>query len=387
VGEALRAALNSLAVVAPTWVRTQAPPEWGDRYAGRLESYRLPSSAQDRQALALTIGADGYALLAALWAPTAPASLREVEAVDILRRIWVQQFYQEEGQVRWREEGSLPPASLWINSPYDPEVRYGTKRTHTWIGYKVHLTETCDADLPHLVTQVETTIATGTDYGTLPQVQAELARTDLLPAEHLVDSGYVDAGLLVHSQAQGIDLVGPASTPQDWQTRAGQGFDQEHFTIDWQARTATCPQGQRSVAWKTNRDRHGQAVIRIEFAQATCLACPVRSQCTRGATYARTLSIRPEAEFTALRAARARQQTDDFKRRYAQRAGIEGTLSQAVRAFDLRQARYIGQAKTHLQHILIAVALNLARLGAWLAGTTPASTRISPFASLFLAAP
>jgi transposase len=192
---------------------------------------------------------------------------------------------------------------------------------------------------------------------------------------------------LVDSQAQGIDMVGPASAPQDWQTRAGQGFDQEHFTIDWQTRMATCPQGQHSVAWKTNRDRHGQAVIRIEFAPATCLACPVRSQCTRGARYARTLCIRPEAEFSALRAARARQQTDDFKRRYTQRAGIEGTLSQAVRAFDLRQARYLGQAKTHLQHLLIAVALNVARLCAWLAGLTPASTRVSPFASLFLAAP
>jgi transposase len=386
VGEAMRAALNSLAVVAPSWLRAQVAPEWVDRYAARLESARLPSGAADRQALARTIGADGYALLAALWAPTAPASLRAVEAVDVLRRIWVQQFYQEDGQVHWREEGSLPPASRWINSPYDPEVRYGTKRTHTWIGYKVHVTESCDADLPHLVTQVETTIATGTDYQTLPQVQADLARTDLLPAEHLVDSGYVAAGLLVHSQAQGIDLVGPASAPQDWQTRAGQGFDQEHFTIDWQARTVTCPQGERSVAWKTNRDDHGQPVIRIEFAQATCLACPVRSHCTRGATYPRTLSIRPQAEFEALRAARARQQTDTFKRRYAQRAGIEGTLSQAVRAFDLRQARYLGQAKTHLQHILIAVALNVARLCAWLAGTPRAPTRVAPFASLFLAA-
>jgi transposase len=59
VGEALRAALNSLAVVAPTWLRAQVPSEWVDRYAARLESYRLPSSAPARQVLALTIGADG----------------------------------------------------------------------------------------------------------------------------------------------------------------------------------------------------------------------------------------------------------------------------------------------------------------------------------------
>jgi transposase len=386
VGEAMRYALNSLAVVAPAWLRAQTAPEWVDRYATRVESYRLPSSQVDRHALALTIGADGYDLLAALWDPRTAAGLRELEAVDVLRRIWMQQFFWEQGQVHGREEGSLPPASLWINSPYDSQVRYGTKRTHTWIGYKVHLTETCDDAPPHLVTQVETTLATGTDYATLPLVQEDLAAKGLPPAEHFVDAGYVDAGLLVQSQAQGIDLVGPAAAPHDWQTRAGQGFDQDHFTIDWQTRTATCPQGQRSVAGKTNLDRHGQRVIRIEFARAVCRACPVRPLCTRAATYPRTLSIRPHAEFAALHAARARQQTDQFKRRYARRAGIEGTISQAVRAFDLRQARSIGHAKTHLQHILIAVALNLARLAAWFGGATPAQTRTSPFAALFLPA-
>jgi transposase len=188
-GEAMRQALNTLAVVAPAWLRDLVPAEWVDRYAARMESYRLPSSQADRQALALTIGADGYALLTALWAPTTPASLRDLEAVAVLRRIWLQQFQLEAKQVRWRAEGNLPSASLWINAPYDPQVRYGTKRTPTWIGYKVQLTETCDADTPQLVTQVATTIATGTDYGTLPQLQADLAGKDLLPAAHFVDAG------------------------------------------------------------------------------------------------------------------------------------------------------------------------------------------------------
>jgi transposase len=215
-------------------------------------------------------------------------------------------------------------------------------------------------------------------------VQADLARPDLLPSEHLVDSGYVDAGHLVQSQAQGIDLVGPASSPHDWQTRTGQGFAQGDFTIDWQTRTATCPQGQRSVVWKGPREHKGHRIIRVEFAPATCLACPVRTQCTRATTGPRTLALLPHAEFDALRAARARQQTDDFTQRYARRAGIEGTLSQAVRVFGLRQARYCcGQAKTHLQHLLIAVALNVARLCAWLDGATRAPTRLTPFAALF----
>jgi len=109
----------------------------------------------------------------------------------------------------------------------------------------------------------------------------------------------------------------------------------------------------------------------------------VRARCTRAATAPRTLCIRPHPECEALHAARARQQAAAFQRRYARRAGIEGTISQAVRAFGLRQARYRGHAKTHLQHILIAVALNLARLAAWFGGATPARTRTTPFAALF----
>src|SRR5512134_3027294 len=77
-----------------------------------------------------------------------------------------------------------------------------------------------------------------------------------------------------------------------------------------------------------------------------------------------------------------RQTTAEFKEQYAARAGIEGTLSQGVRAFDLRRSRYIGLAKTHLQHILIAVAMNLRRVMAWLTNPHPTKPRVSPFAAL-----
>jgi transposase len=386
VGEAMRQALNSLAVVAPTWLQAQVPAAWVDRYGPRLESYRLPQSQAERQALATAIGADGYRLLQTLWDTASPAWLREVDAVQVLRQIWVQQFYQQDGRVCWREDGNLPPAAQRINSPYDPQARYGTKRSTTWVGYKVHLTESCDADTPHLVTQVQSTIATGTDYDTLPPIQQDLARRDLLPAEHFVDGGYVDAEHLVTSHERGIDLVGPASENQHWQGRAGQGFDLGHFALDWEAHRATCPQGQHSVKWKSSHSRHGQPVIYVEFARAACLACPCRAQCTRAAVNPRSLTLRPQAQHEALQAARARQKTDAFKARYAARAGIEGTLSQAVRVFDLRRTRYIGHAKTHLQHVLIATALNVVRLSSWLAGAPRAQTRPSPFVALMLEA-
>jgi transposase len=87
-----------------------------------------------------------------------------------------------------------------------------------------------------------------------------------------------------------------------------------------------------------------------------------------------------------LRAARAREQTDDFAAAYAQRAGVEGTHAQALRVCGVRRARYLGQAKTHLQHILSAVALTLLRIAAWLNGTPLAPTRRSAFARLMASA-
>jgi len=64
------------------------------------------------------------------------------------------------------------------------------------------------------------------------------------------------------------------------------------------------------------------------------------------------------------------------------RAGIEGTLSQGVRTFELRRSRYIGLAKTHVQHVATAAAINLARLADWFAGIPKAQTRQTKFAAL-----
>jgi len=81
-------------------------------------------------------------------------------------------------------------------------------------------------------------------------------------------------------------------------------------------------------------------------------------------------------------AARRHQTTVEFKEHYADRAGIKGTLSQAVRAFDMRRSRYIGLAKTHLQHVLSAAAMNVVRVMAWLTEPHPTPPRVSAFAAL-----
>jgi len=384
VGETLRHALNSLAVIAPEWLVTQVPAVWFDRYGRRFEEYRLPPGRPERYALAEQIGADGLRLLAAIDSPAAPSWLREVPAAQILRRVWIQQFYAAEpGQpVRWRQAEDLPSAPLLVSSPYDPEARYSKKRQTVWTGYKVHLTETCDDDLPHLITDVLTTPATTSDFDALPTVQTNLHQRGLCPAEHIVDAGYISAEHLVSSkQEHGIDLLGPAPADPSWRAKAAEGFAAAQFVIDWEAQVAICPQGKRSACWMP-RQENGQPLVLIRFAKADCLACPRRSSCTKSATLPRLIVIRAQDQYEALRAARQRQTTDTFKERYAARAGIEGTISQGTRTCDLRRSRYAGLSKTRLSHLLLASGMNLLRVCAWLADRPRSQTRRSAFAAL-----
>jgi transposase len=259
------------------------------------------------------------------------------------------------------------------------------KRSTVWTGYKVHLTETCDEDLPHLITHVETTAATTQDTEVTEVIHAALADKHLLPSVHLVDSGYVDADHLVNGQQDyGMEVIGPITVDPSWQARAGQGFDLSHFSIDWQAHRVTCPEGKASRKWKTGQDHRHLDLIKIEFGRADCLACPSRAQCTTAASNPRQLTLRPQAQHEAIQVRRHQQSTQQFKERYAMRAGIEGTISQGVRAFDLRRSRYIGQPKTHLQHVITAAALNVSRLLAWMMGIPLDGTRVSRLAALAL---
>jgi len=383
VAETLRSALEGLAILAPEWLKAQVSPEWFDRYGKRMQEYHLPKEEQERQVIAETIGRDGIQLLSAIYSEAAPGELRRHPAVEVLRQIWVQQYYQENGQVHWRQKGNQPPPGQIISSPYDPEAHYRTKRATAWVGYKVHLTETCDADSPNLITQVKTTLAAASDISVMDAIYTDLSDKDLLPAEHIVDTAYVSSDWLVKCPMDyGIDLLGPAHPDISWQAQAGQGFDVAHFVIDWEHHCASCPMGKTSVLWLPHRDRHGNPVIRVDFASADCRSCSSRPLCTRSKSAGRSLSILPKDQQLALQAARQRQLSEDFKKRYALRAGVEGTISQSAYARDMRRTRYRGLAKTHFQNVATAVAINLARVLAWLSGVPRAQSRQSHFAAL-----
>lgn len=382
VGEALHAALEVLAVAAPAWIIEQIPPAWSDRYGRRMEGARLPEGAAGRQALAEQIGQDGQQLLRALQAALAPGWLQQLPAVQRLQQIWSEQYIQGESGIRWRTPKDLPPGSEQCVSPYDGESRWAEKHQTRWVGSKVHLTESCDPDLPHLLLQVTTTHAAVDDHGMLPLIWQDLTERDILPSVHLADAGYVEAAALVTASHAGIELIGPVQRPTSWQERETTGYAATDFAVDWTQEGVQCPQGKQSHTWVETK-KAGKRVVRVRFASADCDPCPVRSACTRSATSGRTLTLQPTRElYEARQAALERQTTDGFRARYRIRAGIEGTISQAVRRTGLRSARYRRADKLHLQHCAEATAINLYRLDDWYAGTPRAQTRHSHLTQL-----
>ncbi|WP_234334564.1 transposase [Streptomyces sp. NRRL B-1347] len=154
VTETMRTALEALAAAAPEWLIAHVDEEWFERYARRADDYRLPDGDTARTAFAVTVGRDGIALLQALYGPGAPGWLREMHAVQVLRLVWVQQYYRDETGLCWRTGKERPPAHLVVCSPYDPDARYGIKRGQGWTGYKAHVTEVCGDGRPHLLVHV-----------------------------------------------------------------------------------------------------------------------------------------------------------------------------------------------------------------------------------------
>ena len=389
VGETLRAALNELAAVAPDWLQAIAPAAWYERYGRRVENYRLPKTEAARQALAATIGDDGRQLLSAIDAAKEQPELAQLAAVQVLRQVWATQYITEDGQMRLGGAAELPPSAEQVCSPYDPDARYSSKRDISWVGYKVQVTETCDpaCEGPHVITNVETTPATTPDDNMAAVVHASLEKRGLLPGDHLVDKGYTDSHVLVDSkQRYGVTIIGPVADDPSWQARLDDGLTKAEFAVDWDRKVVTCPAGKKSISWLPSTYTKNGMVFEARFATRDCFPCPLRPRCTRAKREPRIIGLQAREHFEALQGARKQQKTAVFRDSYAARAGIEGTHAQAISRCGLRQCRYIGLAKTRLQHVLTAAAINLVRIAEWYAGTPVAKTRCSRFATLQAAA-
>jgi transposase len=313
VGETLHHALNQVATHAPEWLKEWVSPLWFDRYGRSFNEYRLPTKDSERDALAITIGIDGIHLLDVVCNnPDAPSNLRHLNAIEILRQIWIQQYWIDNGQICWRAAKDLSPCGIRLQSPYETDARYATKRSVTWVGYKAHLTETCDENTPHLITHVETTASTVQDVEVVNDIHSDLKQLGCLPDQHIADMGYNSAGLFIDSQKNyQIDLITPVRDDRSWQFREGTGFDVAQFEIDWEKKQATCPMGKVSSSWTPCPPRRGHDVIYIKFRAPDCCECEAKPVCTKAKR--RTISVQTKEIHEFLKQKRAFQQTQDFR--------------------------------------------------------------------------
>ena len=414
VGESVRAALEALAAAYPDWLAQRiCVPDFARRYGTPMTSWRPPASQARRDELAIAYARDGYALLETVYDSSSPAWLREIPAVDVLRRVLVQNYTRvidEDGRevIKRREkepEGDgLPPGHIRIASPHDTDARWGVKRDEFWLGYKLHVTETCDdapacacgpagdrghgkgcahLAFPNLITHVATTDATVTDNQMTGAIHDDLAGKNLAPGRHYLDSGYLSAAVVVSALTTwGIALIGPLLADTSAQARAGNGYARADFTVNYDTKTVTCPRGRTSSSW-TPCTQRGQAAAVATFSATDCGPCPARAQCTTSGKNRRQLTVLPRDLAEAQAAARAAETTTGFQADYARRAGAEGTMHQAA-SHGARRARYRGLPKTRLDHVYMAAALNLLRLEAYWNGTPLDRQRTSHLARLEL---
>jgi transposase len=397
-GEAVRAALEEAAAAEPGWLAAVIDASWQRTYGRPVCDLRLPKTDGARAQLAAQFARDGYHLLEQAAGAGAPLAVRDLPAMRALRLVLLQQFYREDGpdgqpEVTWRDprEHGFPPGRDKIASPYDPDARFAEKRGTRWTGYKAHYTETVPERAgdgpparPSIVTCAETTSAAEPDVMMTQVVHDDLDRAGLLPGEHVTDSGYASADLLITARAQGITLLTPLLPDPGWQAREG-GLTAAAFTIDWDRQQATCPQGTASTGWKPGTNK-GMDVIAVAFPAKACRECPARHKCTRSAREGRGLTLRPREVHQAVTAARAEQETGHWRERYAARAGVEGLMRQATHVTGIRHARYLGLPKTALEHNIAAAALNLIRLDAWQTGNPPDHGHLTHLQQLDLAA-
>jgi transposase len=429
-GESVRAALEALTAGHPDWVEQRiCVSDFARRYGTPMTSWRPPASQARRDELAIAYARDGYALLEAVYDSSSPAWLRELPAVDVLRRVLVQNYTRvihEDGRevIKRREKepegGGLPPGHTRIASPYDLDARWGVKREEFWLGYKLHVTETCDdappctcrpaaggtaaggtgpgayragdgghdkdcASLvfPNLITSVATTDATVTDNQMTGAVHDSLAARNLAPGRHYLDSGYLSAAVVVSALTTwGIALIGPLLADTSAQARAGHGYARADFAVDYDTKTVTCPQGKTSASWTPCTQRGKDAIV-ATFSASDCGPCPARDLCTTSGKSRRQLTVLPRDLAQAQAAARAAEKTIPFQADYARRAGVEGTMHQAA-SHGARRARYRGLPRTRLDHVYMACALNLLRLEAFWTGTPLDRRRTSHLARLEL---
>ena len=235
----MRVAVRAIERADLKWAEQEMPASFRERYARSRPDYRL--SEEEREKEILEAGGDGLWLLGLVEA--AREGIRCLEELGILRRVWEQRYERVGGEVMVRQE--MVEATELIVTPHDAGVRVGHKRGVSWMGEKVHVSETAERDVPNFITDVTTAGASSGDLEALGEIRGRLGERGVMPAEQYVDSGYVSGKVLSESEEAGITLMGPPLPDT-----SKQEFKIADFEIDRGMKRAICPEGKKSVGWK-----------------------------------------------------------------------------------------------------------------------------------------
>jgi transposase len=342
----------------------EALPEAWAPYWERYVETKLDPRAQ-APALEVKSAQAGHDMLA-LWKDAAGCwDIVARDAFVLLQRVFLENYTLAEGGEVSKNRAQPTGA---VRNPHEPQAQWSTKPTileKDWNGYKAQVAETVqDEPRPrgeptaNFLTALETQNAPASDKPGLAQVlQQQRAMGLEAPSALYVDGAYVCSAALKEAREQGRELRGPAPASPD----RGKVFTVESFDVHVEERYARCPNGQRSSnCSRLEEQSTGKVAYRIEWSDTVCGACPLRAQCVSAGQVHRTFVV---GELHSLLQARRREmQTEAFKKEMHRRNGIEGTQSELVRGYGLRQARYRGFAKVRLQNYLIGAACNIRRL-------------------------
>jgi transposase len=298
------------------------------------------------------------------------------DAFVLLQRVFLEN-YTVDASGGTQKTRSAPTGA--IQNPHEPEAQWSSKSTikdKSWIGYKVQVAETVQEQprqpgepTANFVTAMITQDAPASDKPGMVQVLSEQRQMGVeAPSALYVDGAYISSEALRDAREQNRELRGPAPGSPD----RGKIFTVERFDVHVEERYAVCPAGQSSSQCSRLAEQStGKVVYRIEWSNRVCGACPLLRQCVSAGQDHRTFVV--NESYSLLQERRREMQTEAFKQEMHRRNGIEGTQSEMIRGYGLRQARYRGKAKVRLQNYMIGAACNIRRLFrrlAWLTAQT-----------------
>ena len=260
--------------------------------------------------------------------------------------------------------------SASLQSPHDEDVTYSG---HKGKGYEVQVAETVgNGEKPELITHVADTPSCQSDEAaTVPTVEA-LAERKLQPQELITDTNYASAANVMECEQRGTEVVAPVRGPAEETPKENQKTLADFTVVAKAAQPLLCPAGHAPESMA--RQENGN--IEATFPRLHCAHCPFRKTCPtkRNPNGTRTLKTTMKEHVLAKR--RRYEQTEEFRKRYTERAGIEATNSELKRAHGMGHLRVRGGARVRLAVYLKALACNVKRMVKYLAAQARKAAKV-----------